>query len=76
MEERGICRALVEKPKGKKPPERPGRIWEDNIKMYLQDLGRGMDWRDLAQNRDRCWIFVDAVMNLRFPKNVGNFLTS
>ena len=35
-----------------------------------------MDWNDLAQNRNRSWAFVNAVMNLRVPYDVGNFLTS
>jgi hypothetical protein len=34
--------------------------------------GVAMDWIDLAQNRDRWWDLVDAVMNLRVPQNVGN----
>jgi len=42
------------KPEGKKPLGKPRRRWEDNIKMDLQEVGRGgMDWIDLAQNRDR-----------------------
>ena len=36
----------------------------------------GMDWIKLAQDRDSWWELVKAVMNLRVPQNVGNFLTS
>ena len=45
--------------------------------MDLQDLGyRDMDWIDLAQDKGRWRALVNAVMNLRDPKNAGNFLTS
>jgi hypothetical protein len=65
---RGVCRILVGKPGGKKPLGRPRRRWEDNIKMYLQEVGCGdMDWIELAQDRDRWRAFVNAVMNLRVP---------
>jgi hypothetical protein len=40
---------------------------EDNIKMDLREVGWGMDWIELAQDRDRWWAVVNAVMNLRFP---------
>jgi hypothetical protein len=53
-ERRGIYRVLVRKPEGKRPLERLRHRWEDNIKMDLQEMGyEGMDWIDLAQNRDR-----------------------
>jgi len=42
--------------------------WEDNIKMNLQEVGCvGMDWIEVAQDRDRWWALVNAVMNLRVP---------
>ena len=50
---RGIYRVVVGKPEGKRQLGRPRRIWEDNIKMDLQKVGWGMDWIDLAQDKDR-----------------------
>jgi len=48
-ERRGVYRVLVRKPEGKIPLGRPSRIWEDNIKMDLQEVRcGGMDWIDLA----------------------------
>ena len=49
-ERRGVFRALVGKPEGKRPLGRPRHIWEDNIKMDLQEVGWvfGTDWTDLA----------------------------
>ena len=55
-------------PEGKRPLGRLRRGWEDNIKMDLQEVGcEGMDWIELAQNRDRWRALVNAVMNLRVP---------
>ena len=49
-EGRGMYRVLVGKPEGKRPLGRPRRRWEDNIKMYLQEVGYGgMDWIGLAE---------------------------
>ena len=69
MEEgRGVYSVLVGKPEGKRPLGRPGRRWEDNINMGLQEVGcRGMDWIELAQDRDRWRALMTALMNLRVP---------
>jgi len=65
---RGVYKVLVGKPEGKIPLGRPRRRWDDNIKMDLQEVGcGGMDWIDLAQDRDRWRALVNAVMNLRVP---------
>jgi hypothetical protein len=65
-EGRGVYRVLVGKPEGKRPLRRPRHRWYDNIKMDLQEVGcEGLDWIDLAQDRDRWWAFVTVVMNLQ-----------
>ena len=59
---------MVGKLEGKRPLRRPRRKWEDNIKMELQEVEcGGMDWIELAKDRDRWWALVTAVMNLRVP---------
>jgi hypothetical protein len=59
---------LVERPDGRRPLGRPRRRWDDNIKMYLQEVRwGGMDWIDLAQDMDSWQELVNAVMNLRVP---------
>jgi hypothetical protein len=67
-ERRGAYRALVGKPEGRRPLGRPRHRWEDNIKMDLREVGwGGMDWINMAQDRDRWRALVNAVMNLRVP---------
>jgi hypothetical protein len=67
-EGRGAYRVLVGRPEGRRPLGRPRRRWEDNIKMDLHEVGwGGMDWIDMAQDRDRWQALVSAVMNLRVP---------
>jgi hypothetical protein len=53
-ENRNAYRILVVKPRGKRPLGRPRRRWENNIKIDLREKGwGGMDWIDLAQDRDQ-----------------------
>jgi len=62
------CYEMFTQPERKRPFGRPRRRWEDVIKMDIQEVGcGGTDWIELAQERDRWWALVNAVMNLRFP---------
>ena len=69
MEEgRCVHKVLVWKPEGKRPLRRPRRRWEDNIKMDLEEVGRGCgDWMEFAQDTDRWRALVSTVMNFRVP---------
>jgi hypothetical protein len=54
MGKRNAYKILVGKPEGKQPLGRHRRRWEDNIKWTLETWGGGgMDWIDLAQDRDQ-----------------------
>jgi hypothetical protein len=65
-EVRGAYNILVGSPEGRRPLGRPRRRWEDNIKMYLREIGFwDVDWIHLAQDRDRWPALVNTVMNLR-----------
>jgi hypothetical protein len=65
-EGRGVYRVLVGKPEGKRPLGRTRRRWEGNIKMDLQEVGcGGMDWIEMAQDRDSWRALVNVVINLR-----------
>ena len=65
-ERRGVNSVLVGKPKGRRPFGRSRRRWKDNIKIDLE-MKREMNCIFLAQDRDRWWFLVNAVMNLRVP---------
>jgi len=63
---RGVYRVLVGNLEGRRPLGRPRPKWEGNIEMYLEEVGcGGLDWLELAQDEERWWALVDAVMNVR-----------
>jgi hypothetical protein len=67
----GVYRVLV----GKETTGETRRKWEDNIKSDLQEVGRGgMNWFELARNRDRWRALVNAVMNIQGSIKCGEFL--
>ena len=67
-EGRGLCRVLVGKSERKRSLGRPRRRREDNIKIYLQEVGcGGKDWIELAEDRDRWRALLNAVMILWVP---------
>jgi hypothetical protein len=76
-EMRNAYKILVGKPEGKRPFGTLRRRLEDNIKMYLREIGlEGVDWIHLAQKRNRWRALVNTAMNLRFTCKARDFLTS
>jgi hypothetical protein len=69
-EKRNAYRILVGKAEGKRRLRRPRRRWVDNVKLYLivREIGcDGVDWIDLAQDRDQWRALVNTIMSLRVP---------
>jgi len=76
-ENRAEYRVLVGIPVGKRLLRRHRRRREDNIKMFLQDAGwKGTGGIDLANDTDRCRMFLCAATDIRVPQNAGKFLTT
>jgi hypothetical protein len=74
-ERRRIYRVLVGKHEGKRLLWRPRHRWEDT--MDLQEVENlGVDWIDLAQDRDTWRANLSEIMNIRASQNAGNFLTN
>jgi hypothetical protein len=75
-EKRNEYRIMVGKPDGKTSLRRPRHRWVGNIKMDLREIGLGgMDWLDLARDRDQWRVLVNTVMNLHVQKIGGKFFT-
>jgi hypothetical protein len=67
-EKRNAHRILVGKLEGKRPLGRSRRRWLDNTKMDLREIvWDGVDWIDMAQDRDPWRAPVNSVLNLRVP---------
>jgi hypothetical protein len=67
-QKRNAYSILVGKPEGKRSLGRPRRRWMDNIKMDLREIGwDGIDWIDLAEDRDQWRALTNMIMNLRVP---------
>ena len=64
-ERRGAYGVSIGTPEVRRPLGSPRRRWEDDVKINLREVDRGMDQIDLAQDRDRCRAVVNAVMKLR-----------
>jgi hypothetical protein len=65
---KGVYRVLVGRPEDKRPLGRPGRRWEDNIKLDLRETGiDGANWIRLAQDRVQWRAFVNTIMSHRVP---------
>jgi hypothetical protein len=69
MVRRGTCIGLlVGKPEEKRPLGRPRHRWVYNIRMDFGKVGwNGLDWINLAEDRNRWRAFVNSVLNLRVP---------
>ncbi|PNF29483.1 hypothetical protein B7P43_G04554, partial [Cryptotermes secundus] len=67
-EKKNTCRILVGNSEGRRPLRKPRRGWVNNIKLDLREIERdGIDWIDLAQDRDQSRDIVNTVMNLWVP---------
>jgi hypothetical protein len=70
---RNTYRILMGKPEGKRPLGRPRCGWVDNIKLDLREIGwGGMDWIDLAQDRDKWRALVNTVITFGFHNMLGS----
>jgi len=74
---RGAYRVLMGRREGKRRLGKPGCKWEDNIKIYLREVGWGvMDWIDFTEDRERRRALVNALMNFYIAHDRSNWSPS
>jgi hypothetical protein len=67
-EGRNAYRMLVGESEGRRPLGKPRRKWVDDIQMDLREIEwDGVDWMDMAQDRDQWRALVNTVLNRRVP---------
>jgi hypothetical protein len=67
-EKASVYRILMGKHEGKRPLGRPRSRWVDNIQMDHKEIGwGGMDWIELAHDKDQWWALVNTAMSLQVP---------
>jgi hypothetical protein len=72
-ENRNAYRILLGNPEGKRLLGRPGRKWVDNIKIDVREIGwDGVDWIDMAQDREQWRALVNTVLTFRVHKMLGS----
>jgi hypothetical protein len=77
LEKGNAFRLLGGKPEGKGALRKPRHRWVDNVKMNPGEIGwSGVDWIDLAQDRDQWRALMSAIMNPCFHKMLDNSLSS
>jgi hypothetical protein len=70
-------RVLAGKPESIRHVKRPTRGWEYSIKNVFREIGCcGMDWNNVAQDKDQCRVLLDMEMNLRLHKVLWNFFNT
>jgi len=64
---RGLYKYVARKSEGKRPLGRTTRRWKNNIEMDFQEVEWDLNWIELAQFKDMFRVFVNELMNVRFP---------
>ena len=73
-ERRDAYEVMIGKPEVKRTHRRLRCRREDNIKMYLQEIGwESVDWIGVAQDWDKWWVVVNKVLNIWVVLNAGDF---
>jgi hypothetical protein len=63
-DKRNAHRLLMRNPDERRPMGRPRRRWVVIIEADLREMGWGIEWINLVQDRDNCRYLVNSVTNL------------